>query len=63
MRSINEFGIAAIQYILATVNYHLQKFLIIGLVAVNQTDNKTYYKLNKETADKYIELLRKKLNL
>ncbi|MBQ5696294.1 MAG: winged helix-turn-helix transcriptional regulator [Clostridium sp.] len=47
----------------ATINYHLQNFLIIGLVDVNERDNKTYYKLNKDIADKYIELLRTKLNL
>lgn len=48
----------------ATVNYHLQNFLIIGLVDIdNRKDNKVYYSLNKEKANDYIELLRGRFNL
>ena len=48
----------------ATVNYHLQNFLIIGLVDIdNRKDNKVYYSLNKEKANDYIELLKGRFNL
>ncbi|MDU2122715.1 MAG: winged helix-turn-helix domain-containing protein [Clostridium celatum] len=48
----------------ATVNYHLQNFLMIGLVDIdNRKDNKVYYSLNKEKANDYIELLKGRFNL
>lgn len=47
----------------ATVNYHIQSFLVIDLVSVNEKDNKVYYSLNKDIANKYIDILKGKLKL
>lgn len=47
----------------ATVNYHLQNFLLIGLLTVREEDNKMYYKLDKAMANRYIEDLKERLNL
>lgn len=47
----------------ATVHYHLQNFLAIGLVSIREEDNKAYYSLEKDMANKYISILQEKLNL
>lgn len=47
----------------ATVNYHIQSFLVIDLVSIDERDNKVYYSLNKDMANKYIDILKGKLKL
>lgn len=47
----------------ATVNYHIQSFLVIDLVSIDEKDNKIYYSLNKDMANKYIDILKGKLKL
>lgn len=47
----------------ATVNYHLQNFLLIDLVTLKEENNKVYYSLNKEVANKYLDYLKNKLKL
>ena len=47
----------------ATVNYHLQNFLLIDLVTLREENNKVYYSLNKEVANKYLDYLKNKLKL
>lgn len=47
----------------ATVNYHIQNFLFVDILTVNEEDNKVYYILNKEMIDNYISILRAKLKI
>lgn len=47
----------------ATVNYHLQNFLLIDLITLKEEKNKVYYFLNKKVANRYLDYLKNKLKL
>ena len=46
-----------------SVDYHLKKFLQAGLIKIDKSENRIYYKIKKEKINNLIELLKRYFEL